>query len=78
MLLSSSGFLNLILLLTTYLAVSRISYRKGSLSEPNYPVISDMNLKHFTYEELKNATNEFEDEVGRGASAAVFKGVLAY
>ncbi|KAB2604079.1 G-type lectin S-receptor-like serine/threonine-protein kinase RLK1 [Pyrus ussuriensis x Pyrus communis] len=76
-LLSSSGFLNLILLLTTYLAVSRISYKKVNLSEPNYPVISDMNLKHFTYEELKNATNEFKDEVGRGASAIVFKGVLA-
>ncbi|XP_068311721.1 G-type lectin S-receptor-like serine/threonine-protein kinase LECRK3 [Pyrus communis] len=76
-LLSSSGFLNLILLLTTYLAVSRISYRKVNLSEPNYPVISDMNLKHFTYDELKNATNEFKDEVGRGASAIVFKGVLA-
>ncbi|XP_048425920.1 G-type lectin S-receptor-like serine/threonine-protein kinase LECRK3 [Pyrus x bretschneideri] len=36
-----------------------------------------MNLKHFTYEELNNATNQFEEELGRGASAIVFKGVLA-
>ncbi|CAN6558968.1 unnamed protein product [Malus baccata var. baccata] len=75
-LLSSSGFLNLILLLTTYLVVSRISYRKTKLIQP-YRVISDMNLRHFTYEELKKATNEFEEELGRGTSAIVFKGVLA-
>ncbi|RXH85214.1 hypothetical protein DVH24_041982 [Malus domestica] len=37
-----------------------------------------MNLKHFTYEELNNATNQFEEELGRGASAIVFKGVLAF
>ncbi|RXI03877.1 hypothetical protein DVH24_038151 [Malus domestica] len=64
-LLSSSGFLNLIFLLTTYLVVSRISYRKTKLIQP-YRVISDMNLRHFTYEELKKATNEFEEELGRG------------
>ncbi|KAM1494298.1 hypothetical protein EV2_029667 [Malus domestica] len=75
-LLSSSGFLNLIFLLTTYLVVSRISYRKTKLIQP-YRVISDMNLRHFTYEELKQATNEFEEELGRGTSAKVFKGVLA-
>ncbi|XP_068312038.1 G-type lectin S-receptor-like serine/threonine-protein kinase LECRK3 [Pyrus communis] len=75
-LLSSSGFLNLILLLTTYLIVFRIAYRKAKLIQP-YRVISDMNLRHFTYEELKNATNEFEEELGRGTSAIVFKGVLA-
>ncbi|KAM1392892.1 hypothetical protein ACFX2I_028805 [Malus domestica] len=75
-LLSSSGFLNLMLLLTTYLVVSRISYRKAKLIQP-YRVISDMNLRHFTYEELKKATNEFEEELGRGTSAIVFKGVLA-
>ncbi|KAM2401110.1 hypothetical protein ACFX1X_029165 [Malus domestica] len=75
-LLSSSGFLNLIFLLTTYLVVSRISYRKTKLIQP-YRVISDMNLRHFTYEELKKATNEFEEELGRGTSAIVFKGVLA-
>ncbi|KAH0998020.1 hypothetical protein GBA52_021884 [Prunus armeniaca] len=39
--------------------------------------MSGMNLKDFTYEELKNATNEFKEELGRGSSATVFKGVLA-
>ncbi|PRQ35342.1 putative protein kinase RLK-Pelle-SD-2b family [Rosa chinensis] len=36
-----------------------------------------MNLKCFTFMELKEATNGFEEELGRGAFATVFKGVLA-
>nr|XP_028944533.1 G-type lectin S-receptor-like serine/threonine-protein kinase LECRK3 [Malus domestica] len=35
------------------------------------------NLKSFTYMELKGATNGFKQELGRGAFATVFKGVLA-
>ncbi|VVA33220.1 PREDICTED: G-type lectin S-receptor [Prunus dulcis] len=35
-----------------------------------------MNLKYFTYEELEEATNGFKEELGRGAFATVFKGVL--
>ena len=36
-----------------------------------------MNLKYFIFEELKEATDEFKEELGRGASATVYKGVLA-
>ncbi|CAL8998538.1 unnamed protein product, partial [Prunus brigantina] len=50
--------------------------RSAKVNQP-HPVMSGMNLKDFTYEELKNATNEFKEELGRGASATVFKGVLA-
>ncbi|KAL6275273.1 hypothetical protein ACE6H2_018874 [Prunus campanulata] len=75
-LLSSSGFLNILLPLITYLVVSRVYSRKAKVSQP-HPVMSGMNLKDFTYEELKKATNEFKEELGRGASATVFKGVLA-
>ncbi|TQD89853.1 hypothetical protein C1H46_024619 [Malus baccata] len=40
-------------------------------------VLLSMNLKCFTFEEIKDATNKFKEEIGRGASATVFKGVLA-
>ncbi|KAM1756356.1 hypothetical protein ACFX11_005736 [Malus domestica] len=74
--LSGSGVLNFLLPLITYLVVSRSYSRKAKVSQ-THPVISGMNLKHFTYDELKNATNQFKEELGRGASAIVFKGVLA-
>ncbi|KAM5582573.1 hypothetical protein ABKV19_002809 [Rosa sericea] len=73
-LLSSLGILNFILPLITYVVVSRMYSRKAVPVHPNY---QGMNLKYFTYEELKEATNEFKEELGRGASATVFKGFLA-
>ncbi|XP_021831057.1 G-type lectin S-receptor-like serine/threonine-protein kinase LECRK3, partial [Prunus avium] len=76
LLMSSSGVLNILLPLITYLVVSRVYSRKAKVLQPR-PVLSGMNLKDFTYEELKKATNEFKEELGRGASATVFKGVLA-
>ncbi|KAM2691406.1 hypothetical protein EV2_005812 [Malus domestica] len=39
--------------------------------------MSDMNLKCSVCEELNDATNRVEEELGRGASVTVFKGVLA-
>ncbi|XP_021803413.1 G-type lectin S-receptor-like serine/threonine-protein kinase LECRK2, partial [Prunus avium] len=75
LLMSSSGVLNILLPLITYLVVSRVYSRKAKVLQPR-PVLSGMNLKDFTYEELKKATNEFKEELGRGASATVFKGVL--
>ncbi|BBH04368.1 receptor-like protein kinase 1 [Prunus dulcis] len=72
LLLSSSGFLNILLLLITYLLVSRMYCGRAKVIQP-YLV---MNLKYFTYEELEEATNGFKEELGRGAFATVFKGVL--
>ena len=37
-----------------------------------------MNLRSYTYEELTKATNGFREELGRGAFAKVYKGVLEY
>ncbi|KAM1341134.1 hypothetical protein ACFX1X_005768 [Malus domestica] len=74
--LSGSGVLNFLLPLITYLVVSRSYSRKAKVSQ-THPVISGVNLKHFTYEELNNATSQFKEELGRGGSAIVFKGVLA-
>ncbi|KAM1413778.1 hypothetical protein ACFX2I_005639 [Malus domestica] len=58
------------------MAVSRIYSRKAKAIRSN-PIMSGMNLKCFTFEEIKDATNKFKEEIGRGASATVFKGVLA-
>ncbi|CAB4281793.1 unnamed protein product [Prunus armeniaca] len=76
-LLSCSGFLNLVLLLTTYLIVSRIYNKNAGVNQP-YSVMPGMNVKCFTYEELNEATNAFKEELGRGAFSTVFKGVLAF
>ncbi|PRQ35336.1 putative protein kinase RLK-Pelle-SD-2b family [Rosa chinensis] len=68
-----------IILISTNLVVFKITHLVGSRAKVNrlYPVVQGMNLKCFTYMELKEATNGFEEELGRGALATVFKGVLA-
>ncbi|KAK9941303.1 hypothetical protein M0R45_017912 [Rubus argutus] len=66
----------LVVLIMTYLVIYRIYYRKALVSQL-YPVVQGINLKCFTFMELKEATNGFKEELGRGAFATVFKGVLA-
>ncbi|XP_058109426.1 putative receptor protein kinase ZmPK1 [Magnolia sinica] len=46
------------------------------LVEEGYRRISNQ-FKRFTYVELKKATDQFKDELGRGGSGSVYKGVLA-
>ncbi|KAL5807045.1 hypothetical protein ACOSQ4_029778 [Xanthoceras sorbifolium] len=46
-----------------------------SLLEDGYRIISSQ-FRRFSYAELKKATKSFKEEVGRGASGAVYKGVL--
>ncbi|XP_068339212.1 G-type lectin S-receptor-like serine/threonine-protein kinase LECRK3 [Pyrus communis] len=76
-LLSSSAFLNFFLLFITCFLVLRIlNYQKAN-ANMLYPVIQGINLKCFTYTELKQATNRFTEELGRGSFSTVFKGVLA-
>ncbi|XP_043719574.1 putative receptor protein kinase ZmPK1 [Telopea speciosissima] len=43
--------------------------------EDGYQAISSQ-FRKFTYKELRKATNNFKDELGRGSSGAVYKGVL--
>ncbi|KAG2671307.1 hypothetical protein I3843_14G125200 [Carya illinoinensis] len=74
-LLSSSVFFNLLLLLVAFLAVFRFDYFKPKVVQ-RYPVMPGMNLRSFTYEELKNATDGFTEELGHGAFATVYKGAL--
>ncbi|XP_075649919.1 G-type lectin S-receptor-like serine/threonine-protein kinase LECRK2 [Castanea sativa] len=76
-LLSSSAFLNLLFLLAAFLLAFRFKYWKLKARNP-YPVTPVMNLRSYTYEELIEATNGFREELGRGAFAKVYKGVLEY
>ncbi|KAI9128666.1 hypothetical protein K1719_000149 [Acacia pycnantha] len=75
MLLGSSVFLNLLLLVAVCVVVYRFSHNnhkepKTSPSRPN------MNLRSFTYDKLVEGTNGFTQELGRGAFSTVYKGVL--
>ncbi|XP_024172198.1 G-type lectin S-receptor-like serine/threonine-protein kinase LECRK2 [Rosa chinensis] len=74
-LLSSSGFLNFLLVLITYLVVSGTYRRRPNMIQP-YTVLPGMNLICFSYEELNKATIGFKEELGRGAFGTVFRGVL--
>ncbi|KAK9999928.1 hypothetical protein SO802_019531 [Lithocarpus litseifolius] len=74
-LLSNSMFLNLLFLLATFLLVFCFKYWKSKALKTN-PFMAGMNLRSYTYEELTKATNGFREELGRGAFAKVYKGVL--
>ncbi|XP_023907406.1 G-type lectin S-receptor-like serine/threonine-protein kinase LECRK3 [Quercus suber] len=76
-LLSSSMFLNLLFLLAAFLLAFRFKYWKLKARNP-YLVMPGMNLRSYTFEELTEATNGFREELGRGAFAKVYKGVLEY
>ena len=39
-------------------------------------VIEEINLRSFSYNQLTVATNDFSEEIGRGASGKVYKGYL--
>jgi hypothetical protein len=69
-LLSSLVFLNLL-----FLFGFRFKYWKPNVLQ-QYPAMPGMNLRSFTYEELRKATDGFKEELGSGAFATVYKGVL--
>ncbi|XP_031100282.1 G-type lectin S-receptor-like serine/threonine-protein kinase RLK1 [Ipomoea triloba] len=71
-LLGSSVFINFLFITTTCLGFSFIY--KSKIKKPNPSVQS--NLHCFLYNELAKATNEFREEIGRGASAIVYKGEI--
>ncbi|WCJ43389.1 G-type lectin S-receptor-like serine/threonine-protein kinase LECRK1 [Euphorbia peplus] len=54
------------------------NYRKiSSSSRGNDELFEDVMLRAFTYEELKIATNNFEDEIGRGGFGTVYRGLVS-
>ncbi|XP_050275851.1 G-type lectin S-receptor-like serine/threonine-protein kinase LECRK2 [Quercus robur] len=76
-LLSSSMFLNLLFMLAAFLLVFRLKYWKPKALK-TCPFMPGVNLQSYNYEELTKATNGFKEELGRGAFAKVYKGVLEY
>ena len=76
-LIGSSVFLNLLLLLAAVMFIFYFNDRKSKIIEPR-PVMEGANLRSFTYGELEVATDGFKHEIGRGAFATVYKGTLAH
>ncbi|GLU19426.1 hypothetical protein SLE2022_356790 [Rubroshorea leprosula] len=75
MLLSSSSFFNLVLLIATLWLASRLSYWKRRMLQPSR-ANQGTSLRSFTYKELEEATNKFKEELGKGACSTVYRGVL--
>lgn len=75
LLLGSSVFLNLLFVaaisLVAFFIYQKIKKRNGSRS------ILGTNLCSFTYKELTESTNEFREELGRGAFGIVYKGFIS-
>ncbi|KAF5204501.1 G-type lectin S-receptor-like serine/threonine-protein kinase LECRK3 [Thalictrum thalictroides] len=74
LLLSGSMAINLIFMSATILFTM---WRYHNRTQKVLPYMLDMNVQAFTYKELALATNSFKEELGRGASATVYKAVLA-
>ncbi|XP_061351084.1 G-type lectin S-receptor-like serine/threonine-protein kinase LECRK3 [Gastrolobium bilobum] len=76
-LLGSSAFLNLILIVAICLSTSFIfQYKKKLRRVSKSDTVAETNLRCFTYEELEEATNGFDKELGRGAFGIVYEGVI--
>ncbi|KAF4359204.1 hypothetical protein F8388_005313 [Cannabis sativa] len=77
-LLGTSVFVNILLAATVCVGFFFLRQRmvveevKDFITE-NMP---DLNLRSFAYQELEEATNEFREELGRGAFGTVYKGTL--
>ncbi|XP_022772357.1 G-type lectin S-receptor-like serine/threonine-protein kinase LECRK1 [Durio zibethinus] len=56
---------------------SRIRKYKRIVNMGNVGFVEDVTLRSFTYNELKVATNNFKDELGKGAYGTVFRGVIS-
>ncbi|GKU94151.1 hypothetical protein SLEP1_g7680 [Rubroshorea leprosula] len=76
MLLSSSSFLNLVLLIATLWLVSRLCYWKEGCFRFNLPEQTKAQVCEASYKELVEATNKFKEELGKGACSTVYRGVL--
>ncbi|KAK3224028.1 hypothetical protein Dsin_011053 [Dipteronia sinensis] len=72
-LLGSSVFLNIFLILAIFLAVY-FSYHKWLLQ--SFSSVSGGNLRSYTYKELEEATGGFKQVLGKGAFGTVYKGVI--
>ncbi|KAL3747778.1 hypothetical protein ACJRO7_016568 [Eucalyptus globulus] len=74
-LLSSYVFLNLLLLLISYLIYKSFRSRDSKFSRP-VQINQATHMRTFHYQELQEATDGFKEELGRGSFGTVYKGVL--
>ncbi|KAK3004614.1 hypothetical protein RJ639_019132 [Escallonia herrerae] len=74
-LLGSSVFVNFVLIAAACLGFSLIYNKKVMRPCSSNNVVGD-NLRCFTYKELVEATNDFKEELGRGAFGTVYKGTM--
>ncbi|XP_062226975.1 putative receptor protein kinase ZmPK1 [Phragmites australis] len=65
-----------IFIVVGYLFVFRADPAAGRVRDEEGYALLFSHFRRFTYDELSNATCKFRDELGRGASGAVYKGVL--
>ncbi|KAL3530028.1 hypothetical protein ACH5RR_009350 [Cinchona calisaya] len=72
--LSSSLFVNLLLIGTTCFGCYLIFWKKKIMFHPNTNAVVETNLHYFAYGELVEATNGFKEELGKGACGVVYKG----
>ncbi|KAM0054834.1 putative protein kinase RLK-Pelle-SD-2b family [Helianthus debilis subsp. tardiflorus] len=70
----SSLVLNFVLIAASSIAIF-VSYQKNKKLNTSSSLL-ESNLRVFTFEELKEATNGFREELGRGAFGTVYKGVI--
>ncbi|XP_062083434.1 G-type lectin S-receptor-like serine/threonine-protein kinase LECRK3 [Humulus lupulus] len=73
-LVSSSVFLNILLLITSLVLYFRLCH-KASITKSN-ETMPEKNLQNFTFAELEKATDGFNEQLGVGAFGVVFKGIL--
>ena len=70
------GFLELLFIATAWWFLSRQNSAIPSSMEAGYRLGMGTHFKRFTYRELKNATGNFNEELGHGGSGVVYRGVL--
>ena len=71
------GVVDLIFILTGcwFLSSSKQSIPSSQLEAAGYRMVTSQ-FRRFTYRELKDATGNFKEELGRGGSGVVYRGVL--
>ncbi|XLS88931.1 hypothetical protein HN51_064939 [Arachis hypogaea] len=73
-LLSSSVLMNLLLLVAGFSVVYWWRSKSSKANQPSQSIVGTC-LRSFTFEELRKATNGFEEVLGQGAFSTVYKGV---
>ncbi|XP_038703450.1 G-type lectin S-receptor-like serine/threonine-protein kinase LECRK2 [Tripterygium wilfordii] len=74
-LLGSSAFINLLLILAISLAIFFL-YRQKQLNLSSVSSMTSSSVRSYTYKELEEATGGFKQKLGKGAFGTVYKGVL--